>query len=281
MATSTEESGKPRGGTLGGPSWVWLVSVGALLVIGWGFILFTNNLHLTAPVVFVCLGYGAGVAAVYTLFRTGSSAVAGGEPEDDGGWGRPLGAIGELEREKRALVKAIKEAEFDLEMGKLSQADAEAMIARYRAQAIEVIKEIDRKGGEGTTREQIEREVRARLELAKSRKSGEDKRGQGKQAASKGKKPPAVEAKPAKSAKSAKSVAGPEAPIEAPVEASVEAPAEAPADAPPEAPAEAPAEAPIEAPIEAPAEAPAEADTEDPDAGARGASADAAKEATP
>jgi len=167
------------------PRWVWLAGAGGLLAIGWLFILIANRFHLTAPVVFVCLGYGAGVAAVYTLFRTGASAVSASEEgADDASWGRPVGARGELEREKRAMLKAIKEAEFDLQMGKLSKADAEAMIASYRAQAIAVIKEIDRKESvEATAREEIEREVRARLTLAKGKKAPEaDKRPAGKKA---------------------------------------------------------------------------------------------------
>ncbi len=73
----------------------------------------------------------------------------------------------ELEREKRTLLKAIKEAEFDHGMGKLSKRDADEMIATYRARAIEVIKELERleAGEAGTVRERIEREVKARLEL--------------------------------------------------------------------------------------------------------------------
>ena len=92
------------------------------------------------------------------------------EGADHASWGRPVGARAELEREKRALLKAIKEAEFDHAMGKLSKRDADEMIATYRARAIEVIKELDRvdriaAGPGGSVRDQIEREVRARIEL--------------------------------------------------------------------------------------------------------------------
>jgi hypothetical protein len=174
------------------PRWVWLAGAGALLLIGWTFILFVNGFHFTAPVVFVCLGYGAGVASVYTLFRTGASAVSPGEDEagGDASWDRPVGVRSELEREKKALLKAIKEAEFDLQMGKLSKVDADAMIGEYRARAIAVIRELERKdGAEGSVREQIEREVRARLEVAKAKKAADaDRRPAGK----KGKKGPAA-----------------------------------------------------------------------------------------
>jgi len=153
----------------------WVRRGGALaaLLVGWLFIAWQNRFHVTAPLVFVCLAYLAVIATVLNLWRTGAAAVASPEGEADSTWAKPAGALGELEREKRTLLKAIKEAEFDHEMGKLSQHDADAMVATYRARAIEVIKEIDRLGSgkTGTPREQIMREVRARLELeARSQK---------------------------------------------------------------------------------------------------------------
>lgn len=147
--------------------WVWRgIALGALLV-GWVFIIWQNHFHLTAPAVFVCLAYLAVVATVYNLWRTGAAAVATGDEEADSTWARQTGALGELEREKRTLLKAIKEAEFDHQMGKLSQRDADEMIQGYRARAIEVLKEIDRldSGAPGTVRDQILREVRARVLL--------------------------------------------------------------------------------------------------------------------
>jgi len=155
----------------------------AVLVIGWGFITWQNHFHITAPVVFVCLAYLAVVATVYNLWRTGAAVVASDEGEGDSTWAKPAGALGELEREKRTLIKAIKEAEFDHQMGKLSQRDVDDMIRTYRARAIEVIKDIERLelGAAGSAREQIQREVRARLELeAKSHKKAADSKQAGK-----------------------------------------------------------------------------------------------------
>ena len=139
----------------------------ASLVIGWLFILWQNHFHLTAPTMFVCLGHLALIATIYNLWRTGAAAVDSSDEDDDSTWAKPAGALGELEREKRTLLKAIKEAEFDRDMGKLSRRDADDMIRGYRARAIEVIKEIDLlgHGGAGTVREQILREVRARVQL--------------------------------------------------------------------------------------------------------------------
>jgi hypothetical protein len=139
----------------------------AILVIGWVFIAWQNRFHITAPMVFVCLGYLAVITTIYNLWRTGAAAVDSAEDDDDSTWAKPAGALGEMEREKRTLLKAIKEAEFDRDMGKLSPRDADEMIRGYRVRAIEVIKEIDQHGlgTAGTVREQILREVRARVQL--------------------------------------------------------------------------------------------------------------------
>jgi len=147
--------------------WIRRGAAIAALVIGWVFIAWQNRFHVTAPVVFVCLGYLAVIATIYNLWRTGAAAVDSAEDGTDSTWAKPAGALGELEREKRTLLKAIKEAEFDHQMGKLSQRDADDMIRGYRVRAIEVIKEIDRLGlgTAGSVREQILREVRARVQL--------------------------------------------------------------------------------------------------------------------
>lgn len=147
--------------------WAWRAGALAVLAIGWLFVLWQNSFHISAPVVFVCLGYLAVVATVYNLWQTGAAAVAASDDEADSTWAKPAGAVGELEREKRTLLKAIKEAEFDHQMGKLSKHDVDEMVKGYRVRAIEVIKEIDRLGAgtAGTTRDQILREVRARLEI--------------------------------------------------------------------------------------------------------------------
>lgn len=142
------------------------------LLVGWLFVLWANSFHITAPVVFVCLGHLAVVATVYNLWRTGAATVAPGDA-GEGAWMAPVGPKVELEKEKKTLLKAIKEAEFDHAMGKLSKADADELIRNYRARAIEVIKELDRldAGQADTVRDQIEREVKARLEVEKANKS--------------------------------------------------------------------------------------------------------------
>ena len=50
------------------------------------------------------------------------------------------------ERQKRQALAAIKEAELDHRMGKLSDEDLGAMRARFEAQALEAMAALDRRG---------------------------------------------------------------------------------------------------------------------------------------
>src|SRR5262249_18659754 len=68
----------------------------------------------------------------------------------------------ELEREKAAVLKAIKELEFDRAMNKISDEDYREAHSNYRQRAVRILVQLD-EGGSGY-REIIEREVRERLE---------------------------------------------------------------------------------------------------------------------
>lgn len=142
--------------------WVWRGSALGVLGLGWLFIVLQNKFHITPSVIYIMLAYMAGIGAVYALFRMGAAAVATVE-DDPESWVLPQSARDELEREKRTLLKAIKEAEFDAQMGKLSKRDLDEMVRHYRLRAIEVIKLLD--AGGASTRDEILREVRARAEV--------------------------------------------------------------------------------------------------------------------
>lgn len=49
----------------------------------------------------------------------------------------------ELEREKKLLLKAIKEAEFDRDLHKLEASEAETIIHGYRTRAIEILRALE------------------------------------------------------------------------------------------------------------------------------------------
>jgi hypothetical protein len=108
---------------------------------------------------------------VYFLWRTADNR----DLDDRQDWWRPAGRLEELQREKRSLLKAIKETELDRDTGKLSGGDADDLIARYRARAIELIKAIEAleagasAGDDAVTlRDRIEREIRARVEVGRA-----------------------------------------------------------------------------------------------------------------
>ena len=54
--------------------------------------------------------------------------------------------VAELEAAKEAKYREIRDAELDYRMGKLSEADWRATDRELRAQAIEILRELDRNG---------------------------------------------------------------------------------------------------------------------------------------
>jgi hypothetical protein len=70
-----------------------------------------------------------------------------------------------LEREKTLVLRSIKELEFDFAMGKIAKPDFDEMSARLRNRALGLMRQLDAGGG---YREQIEQEVKRRLEGAGS-----------------------------------------------------------------------------------------------------------------
>ena len=146
----------------------WMLAA-AVVPPGWFYILRIARWHVTASTVLLMLCWIAIVATGYWAIRMALAASA----EGDEGWFTVRGRRDELEREKRSLLKAIKDIEFDHETGKLTAADAAALTASYRARAIEVIKAIEAEAGAGATlpddnraggslRERILAEARAR-----------------------------------------------------------------------------------------------------------------------
>lgn len=142
------------------------IAVTVIIAMGWLFVLAMHRFHVTVPVIVMSLGWAAVILSAYLLIRIGMAAAH--DEDDHDAWWRPLGKRDELEREKRSLLKAIKEIEFDREMGKMTDADAAEIVRVYRAHAIEVIKALDHleTGGPKDVRDEIERELRARQAVA-------------------------------------------------------------------------------------------------------------------
>ena len=66
-----------------------------------------------------------------------------------------------LEREKLLVLRSIKELEFDRAMGKVAEPDFAEMVARLRARAIGLMKQLDERPA--AYRDLIDREVQRRL----------------------------------------------------------------------------------------------------------------------
>jgi hypothetical protein len=148
------------------PPWVRRVAALGAIVVGWGYIGWHNHFNFTPAVGALALGWGACVSTLYFLFRVGAAAADPSIDRED--WWLATGAREELEREKRSLLKSIREIEFDHQTGKLSDRDADEMTQVFRARAIEVYKALDEAEG-GGVRSEIEREVRARIEVERAR----------------------------------------------------------------------------------------------------------------
>lgn len=152
------------------PSWLLAVAV---IPPGWFFILRTVRWHVTPSAVMLMICWVAIVTVGYFGIRMALSAATA----DDRAWFAARGHRDELEREKRSLLKAIKEIEFDRETGKLSAADAASLTAVYRARAIEVIKAIEADAGTAVSvREQILAEARARAAVDNKVKQAKKKK---------------------------------------------------------------------------------------------------------
>jgi hypothetical protein len=107
--------------------------------------------------ILISLAVGATGLAAYAFYRTLAPLAL----SDPSAIAEPVGERlrADLEREKRLVLRSIKELEFDRAMGKLSPTDFDEMSSRLRARAIRLMKQIEG----GGYREIIERDVAARI----------------------------------------------------------------------------------------------------------------------
>jgi hypothetical protein len=98
-----------------------------------------------ASVPFLALATAALGWVVWLAFRT-AQALVKDAPAREAGAVVTGGRRKELEREKQALLKALKELDFDHQMGKVSDKDFADISATYRARAIRVMRQLDDAG---------------------------------------------------------------------------------------------------------------------------------------
>lgn len=123
---------------------VMLLAGGALVTAGLvlGLLVFGFGARLDAPTIALA---AAAATLVYALGQLYAMVWALSRPERIAQVGQAAGSFtqGELRDEKRRLLRAIKELEFDHGMGKLSTGDFETVIATYRLRAIEVMRALE------------------------------------------------------------------------------------------------------------------------------------------
>jgi xanthosine utilization system XapX-like protein len=132
---------------------------GAALAAVYGYLFL--DMRPGPPLVIVGLGGLTLVLCGRALWRV-IDPLTGGEvaaASTDAGPRTPH-RLRELEREKQAVLKAIKEIELDYQMRKLDESDYREMVERYRARALRILSEL---AVGDNYRELIEREVRDRL----------------------------------------------------------------------------------------------------------------------
>ncbi len=153
--TSTEPNRALRTVLLSG----W-TAVAACALVAAIYVFGVARAELGAGAVMLVLGAGALGWAVAALF----SALFPHEGELSSGKARVTGRRRkELEREKHLVLRAIKELEFDRDMGKVGVADFDEISSRFRARARRLLRELDDEPDD--LRGIIEKELRARLRI--------------------------------------------------------------------------------------------------------------------
>ncbi len=154
---SSETSTEPKPAVYGDlrSGWIWAAG---FVVLGAIYVFAVARADAGAGAVLLILGCGAlgwvTAALLGTLFpdegelTSGRTRVTGRRRK-------------ELEREKHLVLRAIKELEFDRDMGKVGAGDFEEISARFRARARRLLRELDDEPDD--LRGIIEKELRARL----------------------------------------------------------------------------------------------------------------------
>ena len=75
-----------------------------------------------------------------------------------------MGAPSKVEEEKRAVLRALKDLEYERGVGKISPEDYAELLAKYRAEAKRLIQSVD--DALGPAREEVEKALEQRLERA-------------------------------------------------------------------------------------------------------------------
>jgi len=112
--------------------------------------------------VLLVLAAGA-ITLVITLMWSSVQSLTGGTPlgfEEALGMGAPS----KVEEEKRSVLRALKDLEYERSVGKISPEDYAELLAKYRAEAKRLIQSVD--AALGPAREDVEKAIERRLARA-------------------------------------------------------------------------------------------------------------------
>jgi hypothetical protein len=98
-----------------------------------------------APAVVLVLAGGALVAVIAIFWSSVRTLV--GETGLSGADAYALGAPRAEEEQKRAVLRALKDLEFERSVGKISDEDYETLVAKYRAEGKRLIRVLDEEAG--------------------------------------------------------------------------------------------------------------------------------------
>lgn len=122
--------------------------------------------------VLLVLAAGA-ITLVIVLMWASVQSLTGGTPlgfEEALGMGAPS----KVEEEKRSVLRALKDLEYERGVGKISPEDYAELLTKYRADAKRLIQSVD--DALGPAREEVEKALEQRLERAGLAKETEDTR---------------------------------------------------------------------------------------------------------
>ncbi len=151
--------------------WGPRLTVPLLLALGIPVVLTLYNWRITTSAVFLWFGWASLIITAKMLLAAFWAVASDSEEEFEQQAAIDGSLRGDLMREKKALLRSIKDIEFDRDMGKMSEAEAGQILRVYRARAIEIIKQLesDELGDDSwvadarSPGEAIERELAARL----------------------------------------------------------------------------------------------------------------------
>jgi hypothetical protein len=126
---------------------VW-VAAAAVAGLVWG-----------APLLLLILAAGALALVVVLMWSSVQSLTGGAALGFEEALG--MGAPSRVEEEKRAVLRALKDLEYERGVGKISPEDYAELSARYRAEAKRLMQSLDAKLG--PAREEVERAIQERL----------------------------------------------------------------------------------------------------------------------